>query len=351
MFNQLYKLYGKRNSNRTPLEDFNTECFAGVLRMSPDVLKSFVKFLKLPAGEYNVSTQAHYSLEETSNCIVDMVLESESTVCFIENKVNSKEGWEQLDRYTQVLNRYYANDELEKKKNIHLKYCTKNVDIKQRTEPNFFQLRWFDIGKLLSEHHTKDVLGNDYLKFLQQNKMAIDPSISTDTVVTLKNYDIAYKAMEYHIDESAKNFKKAFPKANLARRHKSDLEREIWEHKRISNAIEYPLQDETVRTIIVYSIDFDDVCLQTQIWIRAGHPQIDEIKTLAEASQLFDPIKSNKFGLGLRIKQPLYAFIDMENSDNAIKDWFAGSFKKIRTFIDTTPKLGWSESVRKVEKE
>ncbi|MCZ4410530.1 PD-(D/E)XK nuclease family protein [Cryomorphaceae bacterium 1068] len=345
MFSKLYMLYAKRNSNRTPLEDFNTECFAGVLNMSPGILDSFIDFLELSRGEYKVTTQAHYSLAETSNCIIDMVLESESTVCFIENKVNSKEGWEQLDRYTQVLNKYYANAELKNKKNIHLKYCTKNVDIKQRAEFEFSQFRWFQIGKLLAENHNDDALASNYLNFLQQNGMAIDPSISTDTVVTLKNFRNTYDTMEYHIEESAKNFKNAFPKAKLAKRHKTDRRNDLEAKNRISNSIPYPLKDTSVNSEILYSIDFDEVQLQSQIWLSKDHPQIVKVLELAEKSKLFEFIQNYDIGLGLRNRQPLYTFIENENSDKEIKQWFKESFEKIRKFIEMTPELGWSDNV------
>jgi hypothetical protein len=347
MFNELYKLYGKRNSDRTPLEDFNTECFAGVLKMSEGILETFVEFLKLPAGKYAVSTQAHYSLAETSNCIIDMVLESESTICFIENKVNSKEGWEQLERYTQVLNKYFDNDELDNKKEIHLRYCTKNVDIKTLIEPKFFQFRWFQIGKLIAAQDNKDALGYDYLKFLQQNDMAIDPSISTDTVVTLKNFKNTYDSMQYHIDESVRSFKNAFPKAKLVKRHKADKQKDMEYQNRISNSISHPLKDKSKNSEILYSIDFDHVHLQTQLWLSKDHPQITKVMELAEKSHLFEFIENYEIGLGLRNRKPLYAFIENENSDKEIKQWFQDSFNKIRTFIDTTSELKWSDNVKK----
>ena len=41
MINALLNLY-KNNSNKTPLEDFNTECFSGILNMYNDVKKDFI---------------------------------------------------------------------------------------------------------------------------------------------------------------------------------------------------------------------------------------------------------------------------------------------------------------------
>jgi len=99
MLLDLIKLYKKQGeSKRTPLEDFNTECFAGILKMYPDIKKAFIySFLKLPKDNYRVLTQVRKNLLNRENCIIDLVLESNGHTCFIENKVESKEGWEQLE--------------------------------------------------------------------------------------------------------------------------------------------------------------------------------------------------------------------------------------------------------------
>lgn len=352
MFVNLYKLSRKTDSKRTSFEDFNTESFAGVLKMSPQILNSFVDFLKLPAGKYKVSTQVYYSLSNTNNCVVDMVLKSDTTVCFIENKVNSEEGWEQLSRYAQVLTEYYNNDDLENRRTTHLRYCTKNVDIKTVIDHDFFQFRWFQVGQLIAENHPSDVLGMNYLKFLQHHKMALDASITTDTVVSLKNYFSTYDTIKYHLDESARNFKRIllFSKGNLVKKSKPEIQNELLKHKRLSNSIKNPLVG-SVYSEILYSIDFEEVRLQTQIWIRKDHSQMDAVKKAAENSGCFEFIESNEWGLGLRNRTPLYSFIDNPNADNEIKSWFEQSFKKIRVFIDTTPELEWNEHVKNVGKK
>ena len=58
MFKDLYQLFNShRNSNRTPLEDFNTEAFANILKLYPAILNEYVVgFLQLPEGEYKVKT-------------------------------------------------------------------------------------------------------------------------------------------------------------------------------------------------------------------------------------------------------------------------------------------------------
>ena len=335
MFNSLYKLYSNTNSNRTPLEDFNTECFAGVLQCHPDILASFVELLGLQKGDYKITTQAKYSLIDDPNCIVDMVLESDTTVCFIENKVNSKEGWEQLNRYSKVLNGF--------EKETHLRYCTKHVDTKKEKRHHFNQFRWFDIGKMLENKHSSNIMAMQYLQFLKQQQMATDTSISTDTVITLKHFLNTYEAMDFHIKNVHPDFEKMFSNAKVINQEKIP---KIRQHDRIARMIRHPFQDKSNHTEILYSIHFELCKLQTQIWVSRNHPQCNDILKRGESSGLFEYCELDEHGLGLRNYKKLYHFIDSKNSDEDIKQWFIDSFNKIRKFIESNPDLNWSDKVK-----
>ncbi|MFC0604961.1 PD-(D/E)XK nuclease family protein [Winogradskyella pulchriflava] len=335
MFNNLYKLYSNTNSNRTPLEDFTTECFAGVLQCNPAILADFVNLLKLDAGDYKVNTQVKYTLPNDPNCIVDMVLENETTICFIENKVNSKEGWEQLSRYVKVL------DEIDKE--THLRYCTKHVDTKKENQHHFKQLRWYNISNLLEKKHSNNVMAMQYVHFLKQQQMAMDTSITTNTVITLKHFLNTYEAMNFHIQNALPEFKKAFPKTATKKQEKIPMLRR---HDRIGIMLPNPLQDKSEHTEILYCIQFELCKLQTQIWVHKSHPQCNEIYERGKASGLFEYCQLDDFGLGLRNYKKLFHFIDSKNSDEDIKQWFEDSFGKIKQFIKANPDLNWIESVK-----
>ncbi|MCR8666226.1 PD-(D/E)XK nuclease family protein [Aestuariibaculum sp. M13] len=334
MFISLYKLYNSTNSNRTPLEDFTTECFAGVLQCNADVLVNFIKFLKLKPGNYEVLTQVKYTLPDDPNCIVDMVLESDTTVCFIENKVNSKEGWEQLARYAKVL------DGIDKE--THLRYCTKHVDTKKEKQHHFKQFRWYDIGNLLEKHHDKNVMAMQYLHFLKQQQMAIDTSISTDTVITLKHFLNSYDAMDFHVKNVEPDFKKLFSDVRIVKQEKLS---KIREHDRIARMICNPLQDTSYHTEILYAIHFESCQLQTQLWVHKSHPQCAEIQKRGKDSGLFNSSEINEYGLHLKNTKKLFHFIDSKNSDVDIKQWFLESFQKVKQFIDDNQDLNWNENV------
>jgi len=168
MVNELFNLY-KNNSKKTPLEDFNTECFASILNMYPEVKEAFITFLRLPIDNYKVITQLKKDLKGYTNCIIDFALVGEENVCFIENKVESKEGAEQLYRYGQVLDLYYSN------KNKYLFYCTKysepkNLDGEFKAY-NFKQFKWFEVAKFLKPYTTDNILIKNYIGFLKRFNM------------------------------------------------------------------------------------------------------------------------------------------------------------------------------------
>jgi len=336
MIDKLYKLYRKQNNQRKPLEDFNTECLAGVLKMSPDFLANFVKLLKLPLGDYSVKTQETYSIKEVNmpNCIVDMVLESDSTICFIENKVNSGEGWKQLERYGKVLDAIVD-------KETYLRYCTKRIENKVKEEHDFWQFRWFQIAKLIKDHHSKDLLASDYFQFLKQNNMALDYSISSSKLLTMENFINAYDTMKFHIEESLKDFQTAFPQANIISKININ---EIWEHERLSMLIEFPLKD-THYSEILYAINFDDGMLHTQIFVDSSHTKQNLLFNNAKRLDLFAIVDRSEYGLALRNSKKLEDFIGQDDFEEQIKTWFADSFADVRTFIDKTPELGWRDIV------
>ncbi len=336
MLLDLYNLFNRNLNGKTPLEDFNTECFAGVLKHHTEVLETFTKWLKLPEGNFKVSTQSKHYLEDDMNCIIDMVLESGDTLCFIEYKVNSKEGWEQLSRYSKVLDK-------QSEKKTFLKYCTKYVDAKNFKHHNFSQFRWHEIAKLLEDKHSNIPLVVDYINFLKRHQMTQDTSITTDTVIAMNKFLQTFEAMNFHITNALPEFKKQFPKGEIT---KEDSIAKIREHDRISRSIHKILKDESRHTELMYAIYFEDVKLQATIWIHINHPQMNSVYNKAIESKKFKTWK-NEWGIGVYIDCKLYQFIDDKDSDQKIKEWFINSFQLLRNFIDENPDVEWSNRLIK----
>lgn len=337
MFINLFNLVKSTSQVKTPLEDFTTEGFSGILKQNENILKAFLLWLELPKGNYKVSTQVKYALEDDDNCIVDMVLESETTVCFIENKVNSKEGYRQIERYAKVL-------DLIEKPNKFLKYCTKRVDIKPYLYHNFQQFRWYEIANWLQKEYSEVGIVKDYLKFLKKHQMAKDTSITTDTVITMNKFLQTYEAMEFHVKNAETEFMKFFPNVNLKRSNRSEIKM-IESSDRMDRYVPKVLKNRIQDCEILYCIHFESVKLQTQIWISLAHPQSRDL--LGRAKKFGFQIWENEYGIGIFEDCKLYQFIESQNSDQEIKDWFAQSFEKFRNFIDSNIDLEWDDKVLK----
>jgi hypothetical protein len=331
MFQDLYRLYKKNGySDRIPLEDFNTEIFAGILNLFPEIKDEIILFLDLPADDYEIETQVKYTLpkEDDPDCIVDLVIKGNKNVCFIENKINSTEGYRQLERYSIALEEYFSKHEK------NLVYCTKFADTKKITTHNFKQIRWYEIAKRLKKYSYKNSTVKDYLKFLKIHKMAQDNTFTTEAILSMQNLTKTLEIVNHHIDLSESNFKKIFNinKTNTKQTNFTNL-------NRIAIYVKDIFIDKTISSDLLYSINFNNVKLQTQVWVAKKHPDIIKIEALAKNNN-FETYKTSG-GLIIYKCRPLYDLLNNHNSDNIIKDWFTLSFNEFKEFIDSTPELEW----------
>jgi hypothetical protein len=329
MIQDLYNLYRKNGySDRVPLEDFNTETFAGILKFYPEIKKDIVAFFKLPNDEYFIDTQVNYALPlDTPNCIIDLVFIGVENVCFIENKVNSSEGREQLSRYCQALDIHHKNHK------THLIYCTKFSDPKPITTHNFKQIRWYEIAKELKKHSAYNPIINDYLNFLKKHKMAQDNTISTDNIVAMENYVKTFEIIKHHIDLSEPIFKEVFNFDKISKQDNASLKDRFAYYK--TNVF----KNTNAYSEILYAINFSRVKLQTQIFVDTKHPHIAKLEQLAIESSF--KTKKSAFGLLIWKDRPLFDLLNNSNSDEIIKSWFTESFNEFYKFIKSTPELEW----------
>lgn len=345
MFSNLYKLYHRNSGKRTPLEDFNTEVFVGVLNYNKEILNSFIDFLELDKGDYSVKTQRFYKLDgDDSNCYVDMVLECNHTICFIENKVNSKEGWEQLERYSKALD----NEHIRTNKKTYLKYCTKYNDPKQEKRHGFSQFRWYEIAQLLKEenNHTPIAMVEDYILFLEEKNMTLDTSFTNTTVDTMATFRQTYSTIESYIEKAHEKFKIHFPNTDLK------LDNNVLKNGNISMTLDAPFIEMNDYASIYFAIAFDEPSLHVEIWVEEGHKVFkkfveagDCISKELEKKENDCPFTSfdiyNGKGARLIRLKFLNDFINEENPELEINNWFDESFKNIKQFIDHNSQLGW----------
>lgn len=333
MFVSLLQLYKKYSASSVPLEDYNTECFKGILELYPEIKESFIyDFLKLPEDNYYIKSQLRKELPDTMNCIVDFVLEGDSNICFIENKVESSEGWQQLTRYANVLDIYYPN------KTKFLFYCTKYSDEKNQNEEysqyNFKQFKWYEIAKFLKKFKQNELV-NNYLQFLNYNGMEQDYTIKAENLLTMENMRKTIDVLEFHIDNCKDYFIKKFSFNNLNKNSN-------WDQLKIHNRFSYYIKNVLgFDSEILYSIELDDLQLNCQIWISLGNPNYRDFIEIKLQETNFEMDK-NEYGAIIYIKEELGKFLNNEKSDELIRNWFIKSFDEIESLMLKNNHLKWT---------
>lgn len=140
----------RQRENNTPFENFLTEIFAYCLQTDNKFRNIFFEnCLKIKCdNDCLISTQNEY--EEYGR--PDIEIENDKYCILIENKVDSSEGINQLNRYASIL-RLHKHD---KKKKIVI-FLTKIYE-KKKLEDNSIQLiqiRWYEIHNLINSTNTE----------------------------------------------------------------------------------------------------------------------------------------------------------------------------------------------------
>lgn len=336
MILNLFQLYRKNGySHRSPLEDFNTEVFAGILRIEETILAEFITFLKLPWDRYQVITQQRFTLTDRPDCIIDMVLLGQNNVCFIENKVHSGEGWEQLDRYCEALDSHFQE------KCKHLIYCTKFTDTKSETRHGFRQIRWFQIAALIRKQSEGNPYLQNYLNFLKHFNMAQKNTFTPEMILSMENARETMEAIKLHIENARPHFNEIFGV-------KSKFQEAALDGKdRIAAYTEGVLPTDRPHTELLYSIKISSVKLQTQIFINKSHSQLELLKEKIKNFNSSDVWKELRFrehpeGFVIYQERKIYDLLNDPEADGKIKVWFIQSFESFAEFIKATPDLQWS---------
>lgn len=341
MFNQLLKLY-RQNSKKTPLEDYTTEIFVGVLNSDLELKKSFCEeFLGLNSLDYKISTQRHYYLENEPKCIVDVVIEGDSDVCFIENKVNSNEGDNQLERYGKVL----ENIKTGKKINTKLCYCTKKYDEKKIADHNFQQFKWHHIAKYFSKFQNEK-LTQHFVKFLKTNDMSNDMIIEATDLITLNKLTKTLNLVQRNILNVKSIFSTKF-KVSYDGSHGMKMLSQLNAYDRICIA-SFEIAQGEGHSEILYGIEMRGN-LVIQLYIKSVNPNHKMFaQIIKEKDKTTNKFKTEFFdhGSSIYLEKNLGVFINDEDSENKIGSWFIEGFDIIGDFlVNTSADIEWNNSI------
>lgn len=206
LFSRLLNL----NTGSIPLEDFFTELVAYLFSMNKEILYAWLKDLNLlETSAYldaYVSTQREFEpldghrLASRPDILIELVhTKSQSrSIIFVESKIGSQEGYEQLSRYAEILHG------LPGFQHKFLLYITRDFDPKDQivifknipqSTVQFKQLRWHQFYRFLKSQ-ADIMLVQEIVTFMDEYRMAHNNQFSSIDVIALANFTKSLKLME-----------------------------------------------------------------------------------------------------------------------------------------------------------
>ena len=334
MFQNLLHLYRKEGrSGKTPLEDFTTEALAGILGLEKNIRDQFIKdFLCLPEGDYFIHTRKKYLLSDDVDCIIDMVLESENTVCFVENKVNSQEGWRQLERYARVLDRYQSEG-----KETYLFYCTKYPELKKIEQHNFRHIRWHEIARLLTEHNSNPFV-NDFINYLKTNKMAQDLTPNTSDFIVFDNLESTLHKCYEFLNIVRPDFESRFCKKLKISDGKNISQINI--NNRLNLSLKGFINGGGASEFH-YGIYFKRPCIYVEFYIDRNNENHDTVVDKFEAEKKYY-IDTNNVGTQIYLEKNISSLLNDKEAFSIITNWFKNAFETFEGFIKESGLKVWN---------
>lgn len=335
MFDKLLKLI-KSNSSKTPLEDFTTELLVEILNNLPKLKKKFCQeFLGLKSDYFIITSQVRYD-----NSVIDIEIKGEGEICFIENKVNSKEGFgfdensleevSQLEKYCKILDKF-ANDDFQTK----LLYCTKKDEPKVITKHSFYQFKWHHIAHFL-EPYKEEKLIELFINFLKAHDMAHDMKLTSKDILAIENFGRVFQIMNKHMERVKGDFEKLFPNVKDLRRGKP-FEHQLEIHNRFCVYSESPVEGEGW-TEILYAFELSGV-ITTHIFIHIENQNYSNFRKELDNEYKNTPeylIEHSDVGSKIYMEKKLGSYINDEKSEVEIENWFKDSFVKMDEFRQKT---------------
>lgn len=320
-----------KDTNKTPLEDFTTELLVGTLETDNKLLNEFVNEILLIEGEdFSIDSQVRYSLEGDVNCVIDIVIANAKSICFVENKIDSSEGYRQLERYAKVLKII----EKEKHKKIYLRYCTKYYDIKEIIDIDFKQYRWRDTYQFF-EKYKQNLIVKEYLNFLRSENMESAGIFNFQDLIVMKNVNTTIKKMNECLDMVKPKLTEAFC---------APYEYDFEKLKQISKNNQYVMWSKDIigengysEITVGFVFSNELPVAQVFIYIEKGNSEFEKIKKTysEELEKIFDAYIYGEESIYYVFEKAVSDFISYENQNEEICKWFAEKIDIIRGLKDS----------------
>ncbi|MEJ2905156.1 PD-(D/E)XK nuclease family protein [Pedobacter panaciterrae] len=316
---------------KTPLEDFTTEILVFILNSDIDLSNEFVnEVLRVEGEDFKIDSQVVYPYNENNRlyCRIDMVFKNSEMICFLENKVHSNEGYDQLWAYSKVLHG------LGRYTKTYLRYCTKYHDNKHMTDHDFKQFRWCNIANFLRKWKDKEIIGQ-FLNFLEINQMGNSTDFTIQEILSLEHFNNAFMKMESYLEKIKPQFISVFGDYNKVQDSKvieqlRDFKRVIF---RKINIIGNGYSELGV------GFDFSaKPILMVWIWLDSENSKIQSFNSMLSSLPMYENSKGY-----FTIEQPMSDFLSSSDMELAIEKWFIKGFDAVKKLIDENPNVGWND--------
>lgn len=207
LFSRLLNL----NTSSIPLEDFFTEIVDYLFSENKEILYAWLEYCYLldtsTCIDAFISTQRSFTPLDSHltgsrpDLLIELVHENHHDLIFIESKIGSKEGENQLSRYADILHkikgfRYkfliYITRDFEPKNELSIFQQISNSTLQ------FKQLRWHQFYQFLQslQFQVETMLVQEIITFMQEYRMAHNNQFSSVDVLALTNFSKSLKLME-----------------------------------------------------------------------------------------------------------------------------------------------------------
>jgi len=352
-----YKLlHTAASGERIPTEDYFTEIFVHIMNMYKTIFFDFVKSFNLTEiipDSYVLRTQVsfreirdHYN-ESRPDIYLELTSNDHKEIIFIESKISSPEGDNQLKRYAEHLDHisdinrrtlvFITRDFESKDMRTIIKDCKKSV--------SFIQLRWFEIYRFFNKYE-EEILIKEVIKFMEANNMDLSNQFTSIDILTLTNFPKVRKMLDETMQSEVHEFFKEV--CGSISKHQVCLTQLRYNNRYIylSN------QDSGMWCGYGYWFDTENINNYPKVGLILEISPTSEVRNQA-ISAMKEIIKRNpdkwkdydltiaKAWSGILQLKSLKEVVPEEDHVNYIKQFLINSIKDLRQIKDDYPDLPW----------
>ena len=357
LFSQLQRLY---REDRFLLEDFHTEIVAQVLRNSSALTLKWLRDVGATvletADSIEIRTQEEFSAlpghstASRPDITIRISSAGKNELVFVESKLPSTQGDDQLLRYAEQAVVISANEGVQK---AFIVFITRDYEAAELPDhlvqipgPTLVVTRWFHFYRILKAHQSDDGLVRELKLFMEENRMSLGNQFRSTDVVALENFLSAKALMDETLNgEVSAELRKLFGGVWPVGKAPNELR----DHHRYivanPNWTDYEL---LVGYWLPHENPDDPVWIGVTFFIKPSSKVRQELIAAFHAWTIdagvdweTDKLEAQKGWSGIYKGKNLNTFMASDDHVQAIKAYLLGLLKEIGSFKVSYPTLPW----------